>query len=741
MADKITTFRSDYYKRRKPGVGSRAKPIKWSEEAGFYKLDPNDREKLLEQDKLNSYTNALKDIGIKALPDIAPWFTKPSEDPRLLTRRQALIEANPWLPFLLAEAAKMRYDVLTGKGDEYNSKKYGVAEYWNPPPDEDEYFKWTRGEDGKLVAVPTDAGKELMESNPDYYEFRHKPFADYDEDAAFSLAPLTKEEADADGVPWFHSTNDYLDALLATRLGEENRQALYEEAHDALGEYLSSLIKEGKLDVDRASQLHDEAGFKPENIIESGVKNFFTPVRHAVTADPELRKKTKDSELTARTAADIGLGAGGMFIPWGGAILGAGRMSRPGLGAFIGGALGGLANYGLERGVNEAFDRYTGYGSDNQPVDLTDATASALAGGLTGRLMAANRVKGWNKVREHMNELEPRTVTRGDVKSSFAASKASGGDVKQASPLHSTNAMKKYRELYPNGAMQVERTELEADGIPLATNLPNGNLRDLINSTQGKKFRLEAPRGDFGGFITGRDPAKRIGIPSESETTVRKRTPNGMKANTAHDVVFTEPPVEKVAWAKGDDNRFTTQMVKDHPEYYQVDFLPSGLPNVKKSVFSVEDITQGLPKTAKKAQTAGSIESKMFGNEPLVVKNDDFAALQAAFSGSPHDEGERMKKAFLRKMLKKSEAGTVENGTFKEGSSKQKKIYKQGLKDYGRRAGQKIISKHQADKAMSNNLKTGAAKVGGALIGPMKDNVIPFGSNMTFGVQPIEYEE
>ena len=118
MADKITTFRSDYYKRRKPGVGSRANPIKWSEQAGFYKLDPNDKDALLEQDRLNALGSGLVDVS----KDFAPWFTKLSNDPRLLSRRKALIEANPWLPYLLAEAAKARADMLTGDEDYYKSK-------------------------------------------------------------------------------------------------------------------------------------------------------------------------------------------------------------------------------------------------------------------------------------------------------------------------------------------------------------------------------------------------------------------------------------------------------------------------------------------------------------------------------------------------------------------------------------------------------------------------------------------
>lgn len=726
MADKITTLRSDYYKRRKPGVGSRANPIKWSEQAGFYKLDPNDKGALLEQDRLNQMGSALTDVS----QELAPWFTKPSVDPRLLSRRKALMETNPWLQYLLAEAAKARYDLFTGDEDYYKSKKYGWGEYWNAPPDEDEYFTWGRDEDGKLVPIPSDKAKELEQSNPDYYEFRRKPFVDYDEDKAFELIPMTEEEAKQDKLPWYHSTNDYLDAILATRLGEENRQALYEEAHDAFGNYLSSLVKDGKIDADTAQRLLAEASFKPENIIKSGIKNLVTPVRHAVTGDPELLKKTDERELKARTAADVGLGAGAFLIPWGGAAIGAARTARPLVGAAIGGGLGGLLNYGLERGVNEAFDRYTEYGSDNQPIDLADAGLAGLAGAVTGPLMAANRVSGWKDVRKMMNRREPSTVTRGDIKSSFASSKATGGEADKASRLHSSAAMQPYRRAYPNGAMLVKTAPaLEAEGVPLATNLPMGNLKDLIASTQGKRMGLELGRGDFGNFIMGRDPSKRIGIPSKSPTTVRKMTPGGLRANTAFDVEFAVPPLEKAAWKKGNDPMFVSQMVKENPGYYGVDF-------------SVEDLEKGLPKAAKEAQTKGSRESQLFGKGDMVLSNEEFAKLQSAFSGAPTDDGERMKKTFLRKVLtKKSTPGTVVKGQFQEGSDKQKKAYKKAMGDYGRRAGQTIVSKDQAKEQMSNNWKTWLGKGGGAAFGAASRNVVPFGSNILLGVQPIEYED
>lgn len=602
MADRITTFRSDYYKRRKPGVGSRANPIKWSEQAGFYKLDPKDKNALLEQDRLNQLGSALVDVS----KDFAPWFTKLSNDPRLLSRRKALMETNPWLPYLLAEAAKARYDLFTGDEDYYKSKKYGWGEYWNAPPDEDEYFTWGRDDDGKLIPIPSDKAKELEQSNPDYYEFRRKPFADYDEDKAFQLIPMTEEEAKGEKLPWYHSTNDYLDAILATRLGEDNRQALYEEAQDAFGNYLSGLVKDGKLDADTAQRLLAEASFKPEHIIKSGIKNLVTPVRHAVTGDPELLKKTSDDELKARTAADIALGAGAFLIPWGGSVLGAARASRPLVGAAIGGAMGGLANYGLERGVNEAFDRYTGYGSDNQPIDLTDAGLAGLAGAVTGPLMGANRVRGWKNVRKMMNPREPSTVTRGDIKSSFASSKAAGGDADKASRLHSSAAMQSYRQAYPNGAMKVIMPpELKAEGIPLAQGLPAGRLSDLIKNKQGEALRLRRGVGDEGGFLLGTHPSERI--------TVGTGKKNGVVQTKDLELVkphrmFWEDPVR--------DKRFVPQMVKENPDYYGVDF-------------SVEDLDKGLPKAAKEAQTLGSRESKMFGKGEMILSDDEFAKHQA----------------------------------------------------------------------------------------------------------------
>ena len=715
MADRITTFRSDYYKRRKPGVGSRANPIKWSEQTGFYKLDPNDKEALLEQDRLNQLGSALTDVS----QELAPWFTRPSNDPRLLSRRKMLMESNPWLPYLLAEAAKARYDLFTGDEDYYKSKKYGWGEYWNAPPNEDEYFTWGRDDDGKLVPIPSDKAKELEQSNPDYYEFRRKPFADYDENKAFELIPMTEEEAKQDSIPWYHSTNDYLDAILANRLGEDNRQALYEEAHDAFGNYLSGLVKDGKIDSDTAQRLLAEASFKPENIIKSGIKNFVTPVRHAVTGDPELLKKTSEDELKARTAADAALGAGAFIIPWGGSVVGAARASRPLVGAAIGGGLGGLLNYGLERGVNEAFDRYTGYGSDNQPIDLTDAGLAGLAGVVTGPLMGANRVRGWKNVRKMMNPREPSTVTRGDIKSSFASSKAAGGEPDKASRLHSGAAMQAYRQAYPNGAMKVIMPpELKANDIPLAQDLPAGRLSDLIKNKQGEALRLRRGVGDEGGFLIGTHPDERI--------TVGTGTRNGVVQTKDLELVkphrmFWEDPVK--------DQRFVSQMVKENPGYYGVDF-------------SLEDLEKGLPKAAKEAQTLGSRESKMFGKGEMVLSDEDFAKLQSAFSGNRIDDGERTKKSFLRKVLtKKSTPGTVEKGQFKEGSDKQKKAYKKAMGDYGRRAEQNIVSKDQAKDQMSNNLKTGLGKVGGAAFGAASRNVVPFGSNILLGVQPIEYED
>ena len=145
------------------------------------------------------------------------------------TKARMLVKTNPWLEPILRELADARLRMYSSDEDDkrYRSKDYGWAhtlDYLTPP--ESDYFAFTQNEDGDWIIEDLDNAKTLnvldygIEKRP-LEDYRKKPFKQ-------SFQPMTREEADAAKQDWYPTSNELLNALIKTKLGEGNKQALYE---------------------------------------------------------------------------------------------------------------------------------------------------------------------------------------------------------------------------------------------------------------------------------------------------------------------------------------------------------------------------------------------------------------------------------------------------------------------------------------------------------------------------------
>lgn len=494
MADPFGTFRTDEYRRDVP-YSEQKTPIGASREPTA----------------LDIYGNIVKP-GRR-------WFTVPKTEKELLAD-------HPWvdeLADLMVQGRLGVYDTeLEGEGDKaqgfiYNKKR--------KPFEKNSYFV-QRVDSKGYWAEPTEAGAQLKITNPAMYQQTKDGLEQSWNTPQFeqSLRRGKREEA-GEGESWYRTTNELSDAITNSQNGIGQQ---YERALAALLQ--QKFMDEMARDLDSGNPKHINAlknrfmpdwdyekgmpayedfartqaarrednnpltlgEFERPDIITSSVTNAVAPSMSAVGWDPELKYKTGRGEMVGRGLFDsVMLGLPFATVPKAastGARVGGNIASKMGgrvapkflestgqkAGAWLGGGLAGLGQYGLERAGNQAFDWRTGKGTDEYPLSLADAGAAMVFGGIAGRPYRSY-VPYSHGIRTKIDPINPSTVTRGDIADMRTAIADAGRGKKSGTGRVSKDAIlrnyrnmeyQRYQDKFPNEAMVVDYPRLPKQGEP-----------------------------------------------------------------------------------------------------------------------------------------------------------------------------------------------------------------------------------------------------------------------------------
>lgn len=695
MSDKVTTLRSDYYKRPYP-------------DTGYDPTSPEDVAKRMAKAKANAKVRLTSDNLFKPLKNVKDEYW-PSSDVREQNVK-ALLATNPELEPLLRQVALARIKMLNSDDKWTKSKKYGWGHRidYPMPPDADEYFSYREDpETGELYIDDSEKVLDFLLPNGEYneeYKSRRKPFEDYlSHQMNHVLEPMTREDAEKNGYAWYPSTYEILNALAETQYGEGNKRALY----DATQRLFSQLMLE---DSDKETPEYEKAWsrilnddgeqetqFEAPNGVWSTAKNMVIPFTNAVLEDPELWAKTKTTEALARGGTDALLNAASVALPWVGAARGATMASRPVLGAMLGGAIGGGANYALGRGANEGYDFFTGHGGIEYPIDLTDAGLEVGLGSLGGLGASANRVRGMRRLKKIMSPDTPKRVKNSDIDKSIELVEKHGTKADAEWPFRSS-AFDEYESKYPDAGTMVHVYP---------------KLQVKVNDEFGKRTIPLAQ-----------------GLPSGKATNTGRKTGHGANANKY--VKGNNPDVEMPVEYARPDAEFMRKYVDQNKSYFD------GKQAVTKpGVLRVNDV-KDIAKAAKLAQETDNEMAKLFSGGFRFYRDKDFKGMLASLSGQHFDDETKAVNRAVANMLRKNQrAVNFDRGRWHRAGKEQSKLKDKATEDYARRSSFNLVSQEDKKKAFSND-GVKRYKIP-ALVGTAIGNAIPWGSNVILGVNPYEY--
>ena len=695
MSDKATTLRSDYYKRPYP-------------DTGYDPTSPEEVAKRMAKAKVKAKVRLTSNNLFKPFKNIKDEYF-PNSDLREQNVK-ALLATNPELEPLLRQVALARIKMLNSDDNWTKSKKYGWGHRidYPMPPDADEYFSYREDpETGELYIDDSDKVLDFLLPNGEYneeYKSRRKPFEDYlSHQMNHVLEPMTREDAEKNGYAWYPSTYEILNALAETQYGDGNKRALY----DATQRLFSQLMLE---DSDKETPEYEKAWsrilnddgeqetqFEAPNGVWSTAKNMVIPFTNAVLEDPELWAKTKTIEALARGGTDALLNAASVALPWAGAARGAVMASRPALGAMLGGAIGGGANYALGRGVNEGYDFFTGHGGIEYPIDLTDAGLEVGLGSLGGLGASANRVRGMGKLKKIMSPDTPKRVKNSDIDKSIELVEKHGTKADAEWPFRSS-AFDEYESKYPDAGTMVHVYP---------------KLQVGVNDEFGKRTIPLAQ-----------------GLPSGKATNTGRKAGHGANANKY--VKGDNPDVEIPVEYARPDAEFMQKYVDRNKSYFD-----GKQPVTKPGILRVNDL-KDIAKAAKQAQEKGNPMAKFFSGGFRFYRDKDFKDMLAGFSGQHFDDETKAENRAIANMLRKNQRAVNFDGSrWHRAGKEQSKLKDKATEDYARRSSFNLVSKEDKKKAFTNN-GVKRYKIP-ALLGTAIGNAIPWGSNVILGVNPYEY--
>ena len=695
MSDKVTTLRSDYYKRPYP-------------DTGYDPTSPEDVAKRMAKAKANAKVRLTSDNWFKPFKNVKDEYW-PSSDLREQNVK-ALLATNPELEPLLRQVALARIKMLSSDDKWTKSKKYGWGHRidYPMPPDADEYFSYREDpETGELYIDDSDKVLDFLLPNGEYneeYKSRRKPFEDYlSHQMNHVLEPMTREDAEKNGYAWYPSTYEILNALAETQYGEGNKRALYDATQRLFSQLMLEDSNKETPEYEKAwSRILNDDGeqdtqFEAPNGVWSTAKNMVIPFTNAVLEDPELWAKTKTIEALARGGTDALLNAASVALPWAGAARGATMASRPVLGAMLGGAIGGGANYALGRGANEGYDFFTGHGGIEYPIDLTDAGLEVGLGSLGGLGASANRVRGMGRLKKIMSPDTPKRVKNSDIDKSIELVEKHGTKADAEWPFRSS-AFDEYESKYPDAGTIVHVYP---------------KLQVKVNDEFGKRTIPLAQ-----------------GLPSGKATNTGRKTGHGANANKY--VKGDNPDVEMPVEYARPDAEFMRKYVDQNKSYFD-----GKQALTKPGVLRVNDL-KDIAKAAKLAQETDNEMAKFFSGGFRFYRDKDFKDMLASLSGQHFDDETKAVNRAVANMLRKNQRAVNFDGSrWHRAGKEQSKLKDKATEDYARRSSFNLVSKEDKKKAFTNN-GVKRYKIP-ALLGTAIGNAIPWGSNVILGVNPYEY--
>lgn len=763
MSDKPTTFRTDYYIRGVPkeGLQNNAKQI-----------PTQDRK--LPSEGVEDAKNVAKDFaragGFLGNVGSATRLARPLPVSEMKKR---LLEEYPWIKNAIRSVVDARLQMYNSDDDWSKSKEYGWGEEpytaTHYPPDDNEYFRYAQDDQGLYIEDLPPA----LAMPYDEYEKARKPFEVWLDNAdRYVLSPMTKEEA-GDSVNWYPTTNDYLNSIIASELGEKYGDALYALAQE---EFLGTLDKDLHSDSPKyskaISRLYPNAGGKPATVEQNpsaigddrnaqaqktmgdivneegrksdrilGTAEFERPNAVPLFAtntlvpywsdthwDPELNYKTSNKEAGARLAGDIATNALSVALPYGAGRIVGNAMMRPVIGSVIGGALGGAGTYGAKRGGDAILKGTTGRGGIEHPVDMLDLGVEMGAGALSGPFSNLRGIRGANDVRRAMDSKYWSKVTPKEVKDSFKASKKYNSSNKQAQYDYEDLGWKNYRSKYPNGGAEIEMfPPLKVSGdnptdiIPLATGLPGKTTNKVFPNPLkpiAKKVGGSAKRtSDFLTRGTMDDADKLVGTILDSK---------------GNPIMTTKPQY----YIKPDED-FVKNYAREN-----ADFLRGIGMHINDGfdVASANDL-KALQDLMVKSQEKDSFLGDLFSGEKKVYTDKEMKSNLAHSGGTATDGKEYMENKILHGLYAKNpnqKIGTVNEGKFTPATEKQQEEFNKATAEVAKRKGHKYATKDMlksARKDQSNWNELGKASLG---LSGATNAYLP--SYYILGVNPYEYK-
>lgn len=494
MADPFGTFRTDEYRRDVP-----------------YSEQKTPRGTGREPNALDIYGNVVKP-GQR-------WFIVPKTE-------EELLKDHPWVDELADLMVQGRLGLYDNEPEGEGDKAQGfIYKKEQKPLPTNELFKVYRDpNDGTYWAEPTAEGVTYYQANPQMLNDVKESFErDLNTPQMQQSLRRGKREEAGEGESWYRTTNELSDAITNSQNGIGQQ---YEKALSALLQ--RKFLKEMEQDLGSGNPKHINAlknrfmpdwdykkgmptyedfvntqiarnednnpltlrEFERPDIITSSVTNAVAPAMSAVGWDPELKYKTGLGEMVGRglfdiamlglpfatvpRAASTGARVGGEFASRMGGRVAPNILKSTGekAGAWAGGGLAGLGQYGLERVGNQAFDWRTGKGTDEYPLSLADAGAAMVFGGVAGRPYRSYVPYG-RGLRTKIDPVNPSTVTRGDIADMRTAiadagrgKKSGTGRVSKDATTRNYRTMEyqRYQNKYPNEAVVVNYPDLPRKG-------------------------------------------------------------------------------------------------------------------------------------------------------------------------------------------------------------------------------------------------------------------------------------
>ena len=550
---------------------------------------------------------------------------------------------------------------------------------------------------------------------------------------------------------WYRTMDEYSDALL-NDIGSEYSRALQWLLQRKLNErikadlespepqYINALKNKllpdfdysqgnptyedyDKYQTDQNKSLFGRMEFERPSALKTVPASFVAPMYSATHFDPELDYNTSKKEAAARLVGDVALDAVGVGAPVAGAKVGGKVFAKTvpyfrnvarRTGAALGGAVGGAGSYAADRLTDTAFEKTTGKGYHQYPVDVRDLGLQMLLGGVSG-VPWSNRVPSYNEMRPMIDKNFPDLVTRTDIKDMIGAQKDAQKLIKKGKGKtgaegienqYQDRAWRGYRDKFgEDEAIQVELPpKVEgAGGTPLVQNAPAGKPRQTRDSN-GDKVR--------------------VGTMEHAGKLMDARTPiiydaNGNPIARAE----TEHAYEKA------DAELVNRYFKDNEKYF------AGMTDEEKA-----DLVRAMNASREK----DSPYSTFFSGETNVMKVPDWRQQVRTASGRTVNEGDKpLKNKGVEWVLRnKSKTGQDKDGVFIEAGADQQKAFNKAKEDSHRRyghtmlGGAKLYSDPQTSGTAKKLAKGGARLASG--VNAVLHNVIPY-SNLVGGVPPMTY--